>query len=100
MSNQVQPPERVRVHLAMCMMPLRLFACLQEAAETVRAAVATLLSQLSKQPLHGPRTVLLLNRLLPPGLVAAIEVPLPRRQVPRRLQLVDRGHSLMWCQLD
>ncbi len=50
--------------------------CLQEAAETVRAAVATLLSQLTKQPLHGPRIVLLLHRLLPPGLVAAIEVTL------------------------
>jgi len=49
---------------------------LQEAAETVRAAVATLLSQLAKQPLHGPRIVLLLNRLLPPGLVSAIEVSL------------------------
>ena len=48
----------------------------QEAAETVRAAVATLLSQLAKQPLHGPRIVLLLNRLLPPGLVSAIEVSL------------------------
>lgn len=50
--------------------------CLKEAAETVRAAVATLLSQLTKQPLHGPRIVLLLNRLLPPGLVTAIEVTL------------------------
>ena len=40
----------------------------------MRAAVATLLSQLTKQPLHGPRIVLLLNRLLPPGLVTAIEV--------------------------
>lgn len=49
---------------------------MQEAAETVRAAVATLLSQLTKQPLHGPRIVLLLNRLLPPGLVTAIEVTL------------------------
>ena len=39
--------------------------------------MATLLSQLTKQPLHGPRIVLLLNRLLPPGLVAAIEVPCP-----------------------
>ena len=36
--------------------------------------MATLLSQLTKQPLHGPRIVLLLHRLLPPGLVAAIEV--------------------------
>ena len=42
----------------------------------MRAAVATLLSQLAKQPLHGPRFVLLLNRLLPPGLVTAIEVTL------------------------
>ena len=36
--------------------------------------MATLLSQLTKQPLHGPRIMLLLHRLLPPGLVAAIEV--------------------------
>ena len=65
--------------------------CLQEAAETVRAAVATLLSQLTKQPLHGPRIVLLLNRLLPPGLVAAIEVPGPL------LLLVSL--KIFWCQL-
>ena len=36
--------------------------------------MATLLSQLTKQPLHGPRIMHLLHRLLPPGLVAAIEV--------------------------
>lgn len=40
----------------------------------MRVAVATLLGQLTKQPLHGPRISLLLGRLLPPGLVAAIEV--------------------------
>ena len=40
----------------------------------MRAAVATLLGQLMKQPLHGPRITLLLSRLLPPGLVAAIQV--------------------------
>ena len=40
----------------------------------VHAAVATLLAQLMKQPLHGPRVALLLARLLPPGLVAAIQV--------------------------
>jgi DnaJ family protein C protein 13 len=47
---------------------------MQEGGEmTVRAAVATLLGQLAKQPLHGPRVALLLGRLLPPGLVAAIQ---------------------------
>jgi len=51
-----------------------LFLHEQEASETVRAAVATLLSQLMAQPLHGPRVTLLLSRLLPPGLVAAIQV--------------------------
>ena len=40
----------------------------------MRAAVATLLGQLMAQPLHGPRVSLLLSRLLPPGLVAAIQV--------------------------
>ncbi|KAK9915634.1 hypothetical protein WJX75_001835 [Coccomyxa subellipsoidea] len=44
-----------------------------EASETVRAAVATLLGQLMAQPLHGPRVSLLLSRLLPPGLVSAIQ---------------------------
>ena len=91
----VSPPERVQVHLATHMMSLRLCSCLQEAAETVRAAVATLLSQLSKQPLHGPRTVLLLNRLLPPGLVAAIEVPAPRLSAhPMEFLMLFRGTRL------
>ncbi len=49
---------------------------MQEASEKVRAAVATLLGQLMGQPLHGPRITLLLSRLLPPGLVAAIQVTL------------------------
>ncbi len=43
----------------------------------MRAAVATLLGQLMAQPLHGPRITLLLSRLLPPGLVAAIQVTTP-----------------------
>lgn len=42
----------------------------------MRAAVATLLGQLIAQPLHGPRVTLLLSRLLPPGLVGAIQVRL------------------------
>ena len=46
----------------------------QEAAEQIQTAVATLLGRLCAQPLHGPRVVLLLSRLLPPGLVAAIQV--------------------------
>jgi len=31
-----------------------------------------LLGRLAAQPLHGPRVMLLLNKLLPPGLAAAI----------------------------
>ncbi|KAK9809260.1 hypothetical protein WJX72_012293 [[Myrmecia] bisecta] len=45
----------------------------KEAADTVRAAAASLAGRLMAQPLHGPRVVLLLGRLLPPGLVAAIQ---------------------------
>ena len=60
--------------LSVCILPL----AAQEGGEmTVRAAVATLLGQLAKQPLHGPRVALLLGRLLPPGLVAAIQVCVP-----------------------
>jgi hypothetical protein len=40
----------------------------------VRAATASLLGRLAGQPLHGPRVALLLGRLLPPGLVAALLV--------------------------
>ena len=44
----------------------------------MRGAVATLLGLLAKQPLHGPRVLLLLHKLLPPGLVGAIQVLPPR----------------------
>ena len=47
---------------------------LQEKVETVQAVVATILSRLCGNPLHGPRVILLLGRLLPPGLVTAIQV--------------------------
>ena len=47
----------------------------QETVETVQAVTATILSKMMGQPLHGPRVVLFLGRLLPPGLVAAIQVP-------------------------
>ena len=40
----------------------------------MRAATASLLGRLAAQPLHGPRVALLLGRLLPPGLVAALLV--------------------------
>ncbi len=55
----------------------------------MRAAVATLLSQLTKQPLHGPRILLLLNRLLPPGLVTAIEVELCTVVISVQLRLLN-----------
>lgn len=43
----------------------------------MRAAIASLLGRLAAQPLHGPRVALLLGRLLPPGLVAALLVRQP-----------------------
>lgn len=45
----------------------------QETQETVQVAAASLLGRLQVQPLHGPRVTLALQRLLPPGLVAAIQ---------------------------
>lgn len=41
-------------------------------ADTARAAAATLLSRFMAHSLHGPRVALLLGRVLPPGLVAAV----------------------------
>ncbi len=40
---------------------------------TVQLAAASLLGRLQVQALHGPRVTLTLQRLLPPGLVAAIQ---------------------------
>ncbi|GMH45130.1 hypothetical protein BSKO_13087 [Bryopsis sp. KO-2023] len=42
------------------------------AYESMRADVATLLARLMGQRVHGPRVELLLSKILPPGLVAAI----------------------------
>ncbi|CAD7701733.1 unnamed protein product, partial [Ostreobium quekettii] len=42
------------------------------AYEGMRVEVANLLSRLMAQTLHGPRVVLLLGRILPPGLVAGM----------------------------
>lgn len=44
----------------------------QETWQTLQAATASLLGRLAGQPLHGPRVMLLLGKLLPPGLAAAI----------------------------
>lgn len=44
----------------------------QDTRQTLQAATASLLGRLAAQPLHGPRVMLLLNKLLPPGLAAAI----------------------------
>lgn len=46
---------------------------LQETFATVQLAAASLLGRLQVQALHGPRVTLTLQRLLPPGLVAAIQ---------------------------
>lgn len=40
----------------------------------MQLAAASLLGRLQVQALHGPRVTLALQRLLPPGLVAAIQV--------------------------
>lgn len=45
---------------------------LQETQQTLQAATASLLGRFAAQPLHGPRVMLLLNKLLPPGLAAAV----------------------------
>ena len=50
---------------------------LQDTNETVQVAAASLLGRLLVQPLHGPRVTLTLQRLLPPGLVAAIQASSP-----------------------
>lgn len=42
--------------------------------ETGRVAAASLLARLLAQPLHGPRVGLILGKMLPPGLVALIQV--------------------------
>jgi hypothetical protein len=44
----------------------------QETQQTLQAATASLLGRFAAQPLHGPRVMLLLNKLLPPGLAAAV----------------------------
>jgi len=46
----------------------------QEVVEQVQAVVGSILSRLCANPLHGPRILLLLGRLLPPGHVTAIHV--------------------------
>lgn len=46
---------------------------LQGTHEAVQVAAASLLGRLQVQPLHGPRVTLTLRRLLPAGLVAAIQ---------------------------
>ena len=42
-------------------------------SSTLQSAAASLLGRLQGQALHGPRVTLTLGRLLPPGLVAAIQ---------------------------
>lgn len=43
----------------------------------MQLAAASLLGRLQVQPLHGPRVTLTLQRLLPQGLVAAIQASPP-----------------------
>lgn len=45
---------------------------LSESTDAAKAAAADVLGALMSQPSHGPRVALLLGKLLPPGLVAAI----------------------------
>lgn len=47
-------------------------AAAQETRQTLQAATASLLGRFVAQPLHGPRVMLLLNKLLPLGLAAAV----------------------------
>jgi DnaJ family protein C protein 13 len=46
---------------------------LSDAREAVRLAAASLISRLASHSLHGTRVLLLMGRLLPPGLVAALQ---------------------------
>lgn len=46
----------------------------QERERQVQAVVATILSRMCAEPLHGPRIVLLLQKLLPPSHITAIQV--------------------------
>ena len=49
---------------------------MQDTSSTLQLAAASLLGRLQAQALHGPRVTLTLQRLLPPGLVAAIQASL------------------------
>ena len=51
-----------------------LHAVLQAALLEAQTAAASLLARYMAQPLHGPRVVLLVQRMLPPGLVASLQV--------------------------
>ena len=75
----------------------------QETQQTLQAATASLLGRFAAQPLHGPRVMLLLNKLLPPGLAAAV------RDGPGALaimglavasQLHDTSVSQLVCPMD
>lgn len=52
-----------------------IYLLLQVKVEQVQAVVGGILTRLCANPLHGPRILLLLARLLPPGHVTAIQVP-------------------------
>ena len=78
----------------------------------MQAVVATVLSRMCAEPLHGPRVVLLIKRLLPPGHVTAIQVApalktsfealhitftMTRQAPPGRLQFVQLLGECISC---
>ena len=75
---------------------------MQERERQVQAVVATILSRVCAEPLHGPRVVLLLKRLLPPGHVIAIQVDFSYSSVEQTLHALQssscQSRTLEPCQ--
>jgi DnaJ family protein C protein 13 len=69
--------------LAEVLLPVNLEAddASRSAQEAAREGAAAVLARLAAHPLHGPRVVLWLSKLLPPGLVASIQDGPPRTAV-------------------
>ena len=61
---------------------------------TVQLAAASLLGRLQVQALHGPRVSLTLQRLLPPGLVAAIQASPAVSHCPASLHVLMSSCSI------
>jgi hypothetical protein len=71
-------------------------AALAESVDAARAAAADVLAALMAQPSHGPRVSLLMGKLLPPGLVAAIAEG-PPAAVLRALGQVRKSVEICVC---